>query len=308
MPSAPRVPLLILLAGVAGVCQAQSVTLYGKLDAGFRRDIGSSAKQIATSGDSRIGFRGTEPLGNGLTAFFGMEHRFFPDTGAIDGSQFWKGYSQVGLSGDFGRISLGRLYTAAFSLVQNRIDPFEGDTVAQLRDVAMRSGGITKVRINGALRYEISHGRLGFAASVAEGDKNGGPKRASSAALSYKDGGLYLAAGLEDPAGARDRQWSAGVAYTVKGATWSAGMSHGRTDAGKTARGQMLGLSLAAGPGEFKAALGSQKLADKTVVQKLGLGYHYSLSKRTIIYADMGHDSKALRDKTGLDLGIRHQF
>ncbi len=48
-----------------------------------------------------------------------------------------------------------RRYAAAFSLAQNQIDPFGGDTVAQLRHAVMRVGGITKVRIDGSVRYDL---------------------------------------------------------------------------------------------------------------------------------------------------------
>ncbi len=292
-----------------GAVQAQSsVTVYGKLDAGFKKGIGSEVKEIATSGDSRLGFRGTEDLGGGLSAFFQIEHRFFPDTGGIDGSVFWKGVSHVGLAGGFGRVGLGRQYIAAFSLVQNQIDPFGGDTVAQLRDVAMRVGGITKTRIDGSVRWDFSAAGFNLAASVAEADKNGGPDRPMSVAANYRSGPLFLAAGIENPAGAEDEQWSLGAGYTIGGAALTAGYSSGTTNANVKAKGWMLGLNWPVGSGTFKAAYGEQKRDGAKFAQKLGLGYHHALSKRTLIYADLGHDSKAASDKTGYDLGILHNF
>lgn len=297
------------LATCAAAAMAQSsVTVYGKLDIGARKAIGSEIKELATSGDSRLGFRGTENLGGGLSAFFQIEHRFFPDTGAVDGTQFWKGISNVGLAGGFGRVGLGRQYIAAFSLVQNQIDPFGGDTVAQLRDVAMRVGGITKVRIDGSLRYDYSAAGFNAAASLAEGDKNGGPDRPMSVAANYRAGALFLAAGYEDPAGAEDEQWNLGAGYTLGGATLTAGYASGTTIARVKAKGWMLGLNWPIGAGTVKAAYGEQKRGNVKFAQKLGLGYHYALSKRTLIYADVGHDGKATTEKTGYDLGILHTF
>jgi predicted porin len=298
---------LALLAGI-GAAQAQSnVTVYGKLDIGARKAVGSADKELATSGDSRLGFRGTEDLGNGLQAFFGMEHRFFPDTGAQDGAQFWKGYSHVGLAGSFGRVGLGRQYVAAFSLVQNVVDPFGGDTVAQVRDVALRVGGITKVRFDDSVRYDYSANGLTAAASVAEAG-TAGPDRPLSVAANYKTGPWLLAAGMEDPAGANDRQWNLGAVYTQGGITWSAGLASGTTNADLKAKGYALGLSMPAGIGEFKAAYGTQEVDGKATVAKLGLGYLVPLSKRTQIYADAANDSKAATQKTAYDLGIRHTF
>lgn len=304
----PCITAAWLVCASAGAAAQSSVTAYGKLDAGFRKAIGSEAKEIATSGDSRLGFRGTESLGGGLSAFFAIEHRFFPDTGTIDGAQFWKGVAHVGLASDYGRVGLGRQYTAAFSLAQNQIDPFGGDTVAQLRDAVMRVGGITKVRIDGSVRFDVKLGDLSFAASVAESDKNGGPDRPVSVGAMYRSGPLMLVAGHEDPAGAQDKQWNLGGGYTLGPATVTAGVASGTMNTGVDAKGWMLGLNWVVGAGSFKAGYGEQKRADIKTVQKLGLGYHHALSKRTLIYVDMGHDRQATTAKSGYDLGILHNF
>lgn len=294
---------------LAGAASAQSnVTLYGKLDIGARKAIGSDTTELATGSDSRLGFRGTEDLGGGLKAFFQIEHRFFPDTGAVDGAQFWKGISHVGLEGGWGRVGLGRQYVAAFSLAQNQFDPFGGDTVAQVRDVALRVGGITRVRVDGSIRYDVRLGAFNFAASIAEADKNGGPDKPVSVAGNYRAGPLLLAAGYEDPAGARDEQWNIGAGYQFGPAWVTAGYASGTTNAGIEARGWMTGVNWKLGAGAVKAAYGEQTRAGTRMVQKLGLGYHHSLSKRTTLYADVGHDAKAARNKTGYDLGIIHTF
>lgn len=302
------VALAVLGTLAGGACAQSTVTVYGKVDIGFQKGIGTDDKQIATSGDSRLGFRGTEDLGGGLQAFFDIQHRFFPNNGAIDGSQFWKGASFVGLSGGFGRVALGRQMTAAFQLVQNQIDPFEGDTVAQVRDVGMRVGGITKVRVDNSVRYDISAGAMRFAASIAEATPNGGPDRPVSVAATYKAGPLFVGVGYEDPAGATDKQWNLGAIYALGATTLSAGYASGTTVANVSAKGYLLGVNVNVGPGEVKAAYGTQKRGGTTTAQKFGLGYHHALSKRTLIYADIGHDSKATTSKSGYDLGIRHTF
>lgn len=295
--------------GLAAAAQAD-VTIYGKLDAGFRKSIGSEDREIATSGDSRIGFKGTEDLGGGLSAFFGMEHRFFPDTGVQDGDMFWKGYSKVGLSGAFGTVGLGRQYTAAFLMVQNKVDPFAGDTVAQVRDVAMRVGGITKVRVNNSVAYDFAAGGFKVGATVAEaaGNGTGVDHKPMSLAASYATGPFFAAAGFENPAGDKDKQWNLAFGYKVGPVDLTAGYADGTTNADLEAKGYALGMNWAVGTMDIKAAYGVQRVDGETTVQKLGLGLHYNLSKRTTIYADVGHDSKAATEKTGYDLGIRHWF
>jgi predicted porin len=297
------------LVGFAATAAAQSsVTVYGKVDLGLRKAVGTDNKELATGSDGRLGFRGTEDLGNGLKAFFNIEHRFFPNTGAIDGSQFWKGVSRVGLSGGWGSIALGRQQIAAFTLVQDQVDPFGADTVAALRDQGVRVGGITKVRIDSSIRYDFSASGLNFAASIAEAESNGGVDRPTSLAVNYNAGPLFLAAGIEDPAGATDRQWNLGAAYNFGVARLSAGVGNGKTNAGVSAKGYLVGVTAPLGAGELKAGYATQKVGGVTTTQKVGIGYHYALSKRTTIYTDVGRDGKAVRQKAGYDLGLKHTF
>jgi len=77
------------MTAFAGAAQAQSsVTVYGSMDAGFRRDdTGATATNGMTTGlqsntltSDRIGFRGVEDLGGGKTAFFQIETGMVPFT------------------------------------------------------------------------------------------------------------------------------------------------------------------------------------------------------------------------------------
>ena len=75
-----------------------------------------------------------------------------------------------------------------------------------------------------------------------------------------------------------------------------------------TTTGYLAGLNVPFGAGPFKAAHGTQKVGSTTMAQMLGVGYRHSLSKRTLIYVDVGHDSRASFAMSGCDLGIRHSF
>jgi predicted porin len=308
MPPSIKAVCIAACVAAAGSASAQSVTLYGKVDIGLRKAVGTDNKEVATGGDSRLGFRGSEDLGSGLKAFYQIEHRFFPNNGAIDGSQFWKGISHVGLEGGWGRLALGRQYIAAFSLVQNQIDPFGADTVAGLRDVGLRVGGITKVRIDNSIRYDLGLGGLNIAASIAEALPNGGPDRPVSVAANYRAGPWFVGAGIENPAGSEDEQWNLGVGYNFGTVLLTAGYASGTTVADVKAKGWMVGVNWSVGAGAIKAGYAEQERGGVKFARKLGLGYHHSLSKRTTIYTDLGHDSKAATSKTGYDLGIIHTF
>ncbi|MDP1657711.1 MAG: porin [Hylemonella sp.] len=123
---------LIALAALAatGAAFAQSsVTLYGRLDAGYQnlvaneaqngvtaesRSIGGASNNLATS---YWGIKGSEDLGGGLKANFNLEQGVSPATGATSttaGAGFDR-ISTVGLSGDsWGSLNIGRFYTPYF--------------------------------------------------------------------------------------------------------------------------------------------------------------------------------------------------
>ena len=112
---------LAVLAG-SGAAMAQStVTLYGVADA----FIGSSKVETAGAGQrqnvlnsagvngSRWGLKGTEDLGGGLNAVFQLESGFNLDNGSsAQGGRLFGRQAYVGLQGGFGKVTVGRQYTA----------------------------------------------------------------------------------------------------------------------------------------------------------------------------------------------------
>lgn len=114
---------LIALA-VAGLVSApafaqSNVTIYGVADAGIGvGDHGSNDFQGVLSGvlsGSRIGFKGSEDLGNGLKAVFQLEQGFDIGNGEEhrDDRTFSR-QSWVGLSGGFGTVGLGYQYAPGY--------------------------------------------------------------------------------------------------------------------------------------------------------------------------------------------------
>jgi len=129
----PAIALAALAAAQAASAQS-SVTLFGVVDASISHyevkstfynntavpmvpapDVKRSLNALHNSGynTSRVGFRGTEDLGGGLSAGFTFESGIFNDSGAKALADFAR-RSTVSLSGGFGEIRLGRDYTASF--------------------------------------------------------------------------------------------------------------------------------------------------------------------------------------------------
>ncbi len=99
-----------LIAGVVATCFAapalaqSSVQIYGIADAGIIKTSGEKAKIISGGADgSRIGFKGTEDIGNGFKAIFQLEARVELDTGTQtpalvnnnDGFYLRRGFSDI---------------------------------------------------------------------------------------------------------------------------------------------------------------------------------------------------------------------
>jgi len=112
----------------AGAASAQSsVTLFGIVDLNFRNTNngnGLSRSEMATDGynSNRLGFRGTEDLGGGMSASFHIEGGMTPDNGTAGGLTFQR-KSVVSLAGGWGEVRLGRDYTPNFYNT-SAFDPF----------------------------------------------------------------------------------------------------------------------------------------------------------------------------------------
>jgi predicted porin len=136
------------MTAFAGAAQAQSsVTVYGILDVGYsgvssRGPAGTAAVQgngpstIKTNTNqfgqsaetsSRIGFRGTEDLGGGTSAFFTAEFGLQPQnsTWAPNNRQTFVGLKKNGI----GQASIGTQYTALWLNALNPTDPGAGNNV-----------------------------------------------------------------------------------------------------------------------------------------------------------------------------------
>jgi predicted porin len=108
-----------LMCGMAAsAANAQSnVQVYGIVDSGIARvtnvnaagDSMTKMPSLTSSFPSRVGFRGTEDLGNGLQAFFVLENGLAMDTGTQQqGGRLFGRQANVGLKGAWGSITLGR--------------------------------------------------------------------------------------------------------------------------------------------------------------------------------------------------------
>jgi predicted porin len=195
-----------LFGAVAGAAQAQSsVTVYGLLDMGFVHEKGGSAGTATklSSGvgtGSRLGVRGVEDLGNGMSALFLLENGFQADTGAAgQGGLLFGRQAYVGLQGNFGTVTLGRQYTPQYLTVAFA-DPFGSGWVGDSKNLIAPTGNAAG-RMDSTVKY-VSPAMGGFTVELAygagevAGDNAAG--RQLGAALDYAKGPLRVRLGYHD--------------------------------------------------------------------------------------------------------------
>ena len=112
---------LAVLSLSAGLASASEVTLYGIVDNGLlykhskvetngvSTKTDSFALESGISSPSRFGIKGSEDLGNGMTVSFKLENGFNADDGSFGDDRLFNRESSLTLSGDFGKLSFGRM-------------------------------------------------------------------------------------------------------------------------------------------------------------------------------------------------------
>ena len=213
----------------AAMADGNSVTLYGKIDAGLTHFTGlnngaggttsSTGLSSGVTGGDRIGVKGTEDLGGGLKVLFDAETGFCgtgnnqmnntagtnanASPGFCTGSNYFMGrQAYLGLTGDFGTVLAGRLYDAIFGAEAN-LDPFGAGLTGQSANLDVTVGQLGLVRSNqaiayvtpnlsgftGTAAYVMAAGKGTYAVATPAGDSN--VPRAVDLKAEYANGPIY---------------------------------------------------------------------------------------------------------------------
>ncbi len=340
---------LAVLGAFAGAASAQSsVTLFGVVDLNVRYLDNGGGKQWQLSQDglnsSRLGVRGTEDLGGGLSAGFWMEGAINPDTGT-PGGQTWQRRSTVSLSGGWGEVRLGRDYTSTF-WNSTIFDPFGTNGIGSAGNLAFvvppaPTGGAygTLVRANNMVGYFLPSGIMGGLygqVQVAAGEGASGGK--------YYGGRIGYASGPFNVAGSYGKTQvivstdQDGTQYNF-GGSWNFGFMTlsgywGKIEIGPSNQDNwFIGANAPFGLWTLKASYGSVERSGGAVegqkANQFAVGGVYDLSKRTAFYGtysylnnkdgarftvgglqNVGALGGAVADanSTGFEFGIKHSF
>jgi predicted porin len=296
------------VAAAFAVPAMAQVTVYGKANMGINK--ASGAKAVLANGpdgsSSRLGFRGTEDLGGGLSASFLFEHGLSPDTGAAD-AVFWQRSAWVGLKGGFGEVRVGRQYTLGFLGIIGQMPSTASAVDARIWGGAGGNGFAgTPARNNDQIQYHSpTVGGLQLRLSTQlTGDAPTG--ESNEVGLVYAAGPISAAVNYHkvDSAGSESNT-SAFAQYNFGPAR----VAVGYIDVGSGANagdGFWGRITAPVGAASLFAGFGKNNDNDRDAFE---VGAFYSLSKRTRAYAIYSSLDVPGRAKQNLSMiGLDHNF
>lgn len=301
------------LAGIGASAFAQStVTLYGRVNiTAERQKIGAVTTYKLEPNSSRWGLRGSEDLGGGMKAGFGLESGFDPTNGTVTPT-FWSRQSEVNLSGSFGMVRLGKFFSEAYFAIADYVSMHNHDTGTS--SDALYAFPVAFARSGNKIAYRTpSFGGATFeaAATAAEGN----PNRTYDMAANYQAGPLHLGAGYEK--NGNKNQFAVRGLYELGALTFG---GYVQRDKNAYASGNRTTLRLSAmyamGNTELHANVGragSYSNLSASSATQFTLGVNQNLSKRTKVYGYYTKIADSNRnlyggDFSSLALGLRHNF
>jgi predicted porin len=340
------------MATLSGAALAQSnVTTYGSFDGGLRNltNVNPGGDSVLTMGSNgtyrsnRLGFKGSEALGDGLTTNFVLEAGFNSGTGALNNTNgiLFQREAHVGVAGQYGALDVGRNYTVAYRTIL-AFDPF-GYRYPSITYALSSTAGTRK---DNDVQYTGKFGDFTARAAYSLGEVAGSTDSGSTRAVGgvYASGPVRLAAeyttakpknGAGATAAYRDfTHYAVGGAYSIGAATATVGyvkQKQETTTIDDTSEWNWAGLSyrLAGGvslTGAWYRVKAVNSVSSATIAagnSKKSLymtGITYDLSKRTVLYSEVdvtkldggyatGGTTKLNQARqTGVSAGINHMF
>jgi predicted porin len=333
-----RLLALATLSACAGTGFGQSsVTVFGIVDLAARAVSNNDTQyQLASGGlqSSRLGFRGTEDLGDGYSAGFWLEGQLEPDTGNANGFDFRRRSTVSLLGRNQGELRLGRDKVPT-TYEWEDFDPFRDAGIGRSTRLQAASGIVpsrgtfgTASRANNVVSY-LTPGTLGGffgQASVAAGEGQLGNKY-KGGRVGYRSGPLMVSGSYgqtEVTADINAEVWSLGGTYDLQVVRLWGFVSS--LEIGTASQDNwLLGVTAPLGPVELRVShqrmAGSGRL-DGQEATMVAVGGVYPLSRRTalyVTYSRIDNDGTSFtvapggplnRGNTsdGYELGIRHAF
>jgi predicted porin len=348
---------LVLAGALTGAAQAQSaVEVYGIVDMGVVRDSGSVIDTTGTSygtklssgaqSGTRLGFKGKEDLGNGLNALFVLETGIAADAGGFNqANKAFGRQSFIGLQGDFGTLTLGRQYTSYFLTLNQVADPFASGLAGNAQNLMLPNGVYTSsatdpdrnlttdraIRMDNAIKYATPVFE-NFSAEIAYGfgERTGATDghRVITGSVGYDSKPLNVRLAYYERNNAADtaslKSTMLAANYDLEFAKIYAAYADNDWIGLTKTRNYLIGATVPFGAHKFMASYiraDGRGVYGADDADQWGIGYTYSLSKRTNLYAaygqisndgaatyTVGNNSENGTSNKAFNLGVRHVF
>jgi len=313
--------LALAVAAALPMSAAQAgVTIYGKIHGSIDyidADSASDETWDVTSRWTRLGFKGSEDLGDGLKLIWKLESGIDITNHDNGGGSLSGRNRYIGLAGGWGTFLYGN-HDTPLKMSTGKLDLF-GDELADYNATA----GFTDRRASDAIAYvSPAFGGLTLAGAIipdgdydADGDLAGG----YSLAGMWTIGSLYLAGAYEDISdlkdGDTDEIWRVGAGWTI-GDFFLAGV-YENEDTGTDVDKYQVSASYKFGNNKIKGMWADNDFDsddDFDDGTSWALGWDHNFSKRSKIYiqyADSDHGltlTNASGEQSGFSMGMVHSF
>ncbi|MFX1716164.1 porin [Paraburkholderia sp. A1RO-5L] len=329
----------LMLCATGGAAHAQSsVSLYGLADAfaGVVRTPGAAgnAWQVGSGGLSTPywGMSGAEDLGGGLKAIFTLESFYRINSGqagAFYGQSFFGRRAFVGLSGQFGQLTLGRndaplfVSTLLFNPFGNSfvfspmvVHTFLGSAMGAASvqsDTAIDDSIVYQTPEIAGLTGSLLYSNAGIAGHAGQANYSAnvlyfaGPFSATAAVQSLHTASLFLNGATGQTA------WLVGGAYRLQAVKLFVQYERVTNNNNLTDDTIQVGASAQLGTGSVLVSWAGtlRRPAQGSDIRwsTAALGYDYPLSKRTDVYAAWRYDTMSrVSSGNSLGAGIRMKF
>lgn len=313
---------------------ASNISIYGIVDLGFNFEKGTESRTALGSGNqsgSRLGFKGTEDLGGGLSAIFQLENGFNADAGTLaQGSRVFGRRATVGLSGEFGELNLGRRNTPYYNAIDG-VDPMNVGFAGNASNLIEKTGSLADlsgVRMENSVFYTspvlMNSLKAELAWGLGEVAGNNAAFRQFGGSLNYSQDAFTIVLAhhnAKDALGDKNRKNTILTGkYAMPSLTLHIAFAGNRKDDSYKSDDILLGVSVPLQDGHKLMASYIRK-NDKSALnadaKQAALAYTYDISKRTNFYAsyakisnDTGANYKTNSNvgNREANFGIRHKF
>lgn len=296
------------LVSVPAIAQS-NVTVYGIADASLA--YGKAGDETFTGirdgvvSGPRLGFKGSEDLGNDLKAVFTLEQGFSVGNGAPSSTRQFHRQAWAGLQGSFGLVSLGRQYAPGYvysgrlsSGLPGSVFNSQAQLVNSLPGASIHNG--TDARWDNSVKYALGKaGGLSAQAIYSFQTAQSGEDRTDDdkfgIGVGYATGPLDVAVVYHQSKRAENdlKEVYFGGIYDFTAFKIHASYQTAKEDDVVDARVAYLGVRVPVGAGTIHADIGTlaDELNDDADSSSVSLAYIHALSKRTKLYVMLNRTS-----------------